>query len=80
MSFMNTQFLLTVLFILLGTGLFLRMVAKEKHRREKYLELRQYEKERAEAERQKNATGQAASGTVPVAPLAQLRSSKTENG
>ncbi|MGQ9651022.1 MAG: hypothetical protein ACUVXJ_13010 [Phycisphaerae bacterium] len=50
---MDAQSLLTILSILLGTGLFVRMVAKEKHRRDKHLELRRYEKEQAEAERQK---------------------------
>lgn len=36
--------MITVFILLLGSGLFLRLVAKEKHRREKYLLLRLHEK------------------------------------
>lgn len=73
MPFMDAQSLLTILCILLGTGLFVRMVAKEKHRRDKHLELRRYEKEQAEAERQKRMAQQAASERASVVQVADLR-------
>ena len=37
---MDTQLLLTVLVMLMGSGAFLRLVAKEKRRRERYLQIR----------------------------------------
>lgn len=73
MPFMDAQSLLTILCVLLGTGLFVRMVAKEKHRRDKHLELRRYEKELAEAEQQKRMARQAASEGAPVVHVAELR-------
>jgi len=41
---MDGHTLLIVLILAAGTGMFLRLVAKEKHRRERHLELRLQEK------------------------------------
>jgi len=76
MPFMDAKSLFTIFSILLGTGLFLRMVAKEKRRREKHLLLRLYEKQHADAERQKQLAQQAACEAGTVAQVAELRPPK----
>jgi hypothetical protein len=78
MPFMDSQSLLTILTVLLGSGLFLRMVAKEKRRREKYLEFRRFQKSQADTERRQRqeeaANREAAATAVPAAeiPMAEL--------
>ena len=44
MPLIDADMLLTLLIVACGSGLFLRLVAKEKHRREQHLELRLQEK------------------------------------
>ncbi len=66
MPFMGVQSLLTAFVILLGCGLYLRMVAKEKRRREKHLELRLIQKRYVEAERQKQQERQTAAAKEVV--------------
>jgi hypothetical protein len=44
MSFMSEHLGLTVFIVLLGAGMFLRIVAREKHRRERHLTMRLNEK------------------------------------
>jgi hypothetical protein len=70
MPFMDLQSLLTVFVILFGCGLYLRMVAKEKRRREKHLELRLIRKNYAEVKRQEREEKQAA--TAQVVTVAQV--------
>jgi hypothetical protein len=55
MPYMDGQSLFTAFILLAGTGLFLRMVAKEKRRREKHLEYRLFVKTQAAAEEQRQA-------------------------
>ena len=77
MPFMDGQSLLTAFVILLGCGLYLRMVAKEKRRREKHLELRLIEKSGAEAarrERQEAAVANPEATVVQVFPVAVAQS------
>jgi hypothetical protein len=69
MPYMDGQTLLTVLILLAGTGLFLRMVAKEKHRREKHLEYRLFEKTQAEAEEKRLAEFTKEQAPVTVTPV-----------
>lgn len=79
MPFMDGQSLVTILGVLIGVGIFLRMVAKEKRRREKHLEYRLYEKMRIDAEQKRFAENQAASGAgqtpqtvLTVVPVAEV--------
>jgi hypothetical protein len=49
---MDGRILWTVLILLLGAGAFLRLVAKEKHRRERYLQFQLEERLRKQKEAQ----------------------------
>jgi hypothetical protein len=69
---MDGQTLLTAFLMLLGTGVFLRIVAKEKRRREKHLELRVLQHNQAVREREQRMAAQAAHEAAAVATPAEL--------
>lgn len=74
---MDGSLITTGLILAAGCGLFLRLVAKEKHRREKHLQMRLEEKIQEQEERAKaqaaEAEGQAEDGE-PVATLQEVGS------
>ncbi len=80
MSFIDGQSVLTAFLVLLGSAIFLRIVAKEKRRREKYLELRVLRHNRAVQEQEQRAAAQAEHEAVAVAAPADLRRTDTSGG
>lgn len=76
MPFADGQSLLIIFIVLLGCGLFLRMVAKEKRRRERYLEVRLMEKRQAELDRQQRAAERDAREATTVVTPADLSSAR----
>ncbi|MEP0843987.1 MAG: hypothetical protein HRF43_14890 [Phycisphaerae bacterium] len=79
---MDWSFLQPTLILLVGTGIFLRLLAKEKHRREKHLQYRLEEhvrKLREEQEKARKAAGEAVlesgepadAGVVAAAPASE---------
>ncbi|MBP7934212.1 MAG: hypothetical protein KA354_06135 [Phycisphaerae bacterium] len=63
------QTLLTVLFALLGGGIFLRVVGKEKHRREKWLQYRLEEKlKELRAKQMESPDGEASNEPITATP------------
>ncbi len=77
MSLINGQSLLTVFLVLLGSAIFLRIVAKEKRRREKYLQLRVLRHNQAVQEQERRAAAEAEQGAVAVVLPIDLRRAGT---
>ena len=77
MSFIDGQSLLTVFLVGLGSAIFLRIVAKEKRRREKYLQLRVLRHNQAAQEQERRAAVQAEQEAVTVIAPADLRRTNT---
>ena len=79
MPFIDGQSLLTVFLIVLGSAIFLRIVAKEKRRREKYLELRILRHNQAVREQERRAAAQAEQEAVAVVAPVDLRRANTSD-